>query len=64
MAPKSMVQKGFGNSLMENLKEIFTVYIDTSGEPWIKWTKDVPDEWKIMLRSAFGAQFKEIPDSE
>lgn len=49
---------------MENLKLIFTVYIDPSGEPWLKWAKDVPAEWKMMLRNAFAGSFKELPEDE
>lgn len=45
---------------MENLKKIFSVYIDPNGEPYLQWENDVPEEWKMMLRNAFAGQFKEI----
>lgn len=47
---------------MDNLKVIFTVYVDENGNPYLKWAKDVPDEWKMMLRNAFGGSFNELPN--
>lgn len=57
----------FGSSsnqggIMEVYK-ILTMYVDVSGDMYIKWSEQAPDTFKMQMRASFGAMFKELPEN-
>lgn len=43
--------------------KILTMYVDVSGDMYIKWSEQAPDTFKMQMRASFGAMFKELPEN-